>query len=167
LGIIEKLCFVALKLTFLIEVRIFVAVSKNIPKEDSNYYQKKGKLSRLITSSIPPVLTLDWIIAAAKVTVAKSRLKLAKLSSFTRTIRGARKRLMKPLRRENSSKRKKEAVMIMTLTRDFKETVSARVQRDPEFAAALLDEAISLFLSGEPETARLILRDLSKCNRRF
>jgi DNA-binding phage protein len=48
----------------------------------------------------------------------------------------------------------------MTLTRDFKETVNARVQRDPAFAAALLDEAISLFLNGEPETARLILRDL-------
>ena len=39
------------------------------------------------------------------------------------------------------------------LTRDFKETVSARVQRDSAFAAALLDEAISLFLNGEPETA--------------
>ena len=48
----------------------------------------------------------------------------------------------------------------MALTRDFKETVNARVQRDSEFAIALLDEAISLFLNGEPETARLILRDL-------
>lgn len=48
----------------------------------------------------------------------------------------------------------------MTLTRDFHETVTARVQRDPEFAVALLDEAISLFLNGEPETSRLILRDL-------
>jgi DNA-binding phage protein len=48
----------------------------------------------------------------------------------------------------------------MTLTRDFKETVNARAQREPEFAAALLDEAVSLFLNGEPETARLILRDL-------
>ena len=37
---------------------------------------------------------------------------------------------------------------------------NARVQRDPAFAVALLDEAISLFLNGEPETARLILRDL-------
>ena len=46
------------------------------------------------------------------------------------------------------------------LTRDFKETVNARVQTDSAFAAALLDEAISLFLNGEPETARLILRDL-------
>jgi DNA-binding phage protein len=54
----------------------------------------------------------------------------------------------------------KEEVMGMTLTRDFKETVTARVQRDPAFATALLDEAISLFLNGEPETARLILRDL-------
>jgi DNA-binding phage protein len=50
--------------------------------------------------------------------------------------------------------------MSMTLTRDFKETVNARVQRDSAFAEALLDEAVSLFLNGEPETARLILRDL-------
>lgn len=48
----------------------------------------------------------------------------------------------------------------MALTRDFKETVNARIQRDPEFVIALLDEAISLFLNGEPETARLILRDI-------
>ena len=46
------------------------------------------------------------------------------------------------------------------LTRDFKETVNARVQRDSALAAALLDEAISLFLNGEPETARLILIDV-------
>ena len=48
----------------------------------------------------------------------------------------------------------------MSITRDFKETVHARVQREPEFAKVLLDEAASLFLNGEPETARLILRDL-------
>jgi DNA-binding phage protein len=48
----------------------------------------------------------------------------------------------------------------MALTRDFKKTVIARVERDPAFARALLDEAATLFLSGEPETARLILRDL-------
>ena len=48
----------------------------------------------------------------------------------------------------------------MVLTRDFKETINARVQRDSKFAIALLDEAISLFLNGEPETARLILRDI-------
>jgi len=48
----------------------------------------------------------------------------------------------------------------MALTRDFKSTVVARVERDPDFAKAMLDEAATLFLSGEPETARLILRDL-------
>lgn len=48
----------------------------------------------------------------------------------------------------------------MTLPRDFKQTVVARVERDPDFAKALLDEAATLFLSGEPDAARLILRDL-------
>ena len=48
----------------------------------------------------------------------------------------------------------------MALTRNFKQTIVERIERDPEFAKALLDEAATLFLSGEPETARLILRDL-------
>jgi DNA-binding phage protein len=48
----------------------------------------------------------------------------------------------------------------MALTRDFKQTVVDRVNRDPAFAQALLDEAATQFLNGEPETARLILRDL-------
>lgn len=48
----------------------------------------------------------------------------------------------------------------MALTRNFKQTVVERVERDPEFAKALLDEAATLFLCGETETARLILRDL-------
>ncbi len=48
----------------------------------------------------------------------------------------------------------------MVLTRDFKETVAARVQGDPAFAQALLDEAITLLVNGEPESAKLILRDL-------
>lgn len=48
----------------------------------------------------------------------------------------------------------------MALTRNFKQTVIERVERDPEFAKALLDEAVTLFLNDEPETARLILRDL-------
>ena len=48
----------------------------------------------------------------------------------------------------------------MALTRTFKETVIQRVRGDPTFAQALLDEAATLFLNGEPETARLILRDL-------
>jgi DNA-binding phage protein len=48
----------------------------------------------------------------------------------------------------------------MALTRNFKETVAARVQNDPAFAQALLDEAITLFVNGEPDSAKLILRDL-------
>jgi DNA-binding phage protein len=48
----------------------------------------------------------------------------------------------------------------MALTRNFKHTVIERVERDPAFAKALLDEAATLFLNGEAETARLILRDL-------
>ncbi|AOB30504.1 transcriptional regulator [Bordetella sp. H567] len=48
----------------------------------------------------------------------------------------------------------------MALTRDFKATIVERVERDPDFAKALLDEAATLFLNGEAETARLILRDL-------
>ena len=48
----------------------------------------------------------------------------------------------------------------MALTRDFKQTVVERVGRDPGFAKAMLDEAATLFLNGEPELARIILRDL-------
>jgi len=48
----------------------------------------------------------------------------------------------------------------MVLTRDFKETVKERAARDPAFAKAMLDEAATAFLNGEPHVARLILRDL-------
>jgi DNA-binding phage protein len=48
----------------------------------------------------------------------------------------------------------------MALTRDSRRTVVERVQRDPAFARALLDEAATLFLNGEAQTARLLLRDL-------
>ena len=48
----------------------------------------------------------------------------------------------------------------MAITRDYKNTINERVSEDPSFTAALLDEAINLFLNGEPEVARLVLRDL-------
>ena len=48
----------------------------------------------------------------------------------------------------------------MGLTRRFRETVVARVEREPRFARALLDESLTLFLNGEPDTAKLLLRDL-------
>lgn len=48
----------------------------------------------------------------------------------------------------------------MALTRDSSKTVVERVKHDRAFAKALLDEALTLFLNGEPDTARLVLRDL-------
>ena len=48
----------------------------------------------------------------------------------------------------------------MSITRDYKDTIKERVSNDPEFSASLLDESITLFLNGEPEVARLVLRDL-------
>ena len=48
----------------------------------------------------------------------------------------------------------------MALTRDYKQTIRERAERDPDFAASLMSEAISSFLRGDPETARLILREL-------
>ncbi len=48
----------------------------------------------------------------------------------------------------------------MALTRGFKKTMIARIERDPAFAKELLHEAATLLVSGEHETARAILRDL-------
>jgi DNA-binding phage protein len=47
----------------------------------------------------------------------------------------------------------------MALTRDFKETIRARVKRDPGFRKVLLREGIENFLSGDVETGKIILRD--------
>jgi DNA-binding phage protein len=47
----------------------------------------------------------------------------------------------------------------MALTREFKETVKARAERDPAFREALLIEAIELLLSGDVETGKAVLRD--------
>jgi len=48
----------------------------------------------------------------------------------------------------------------MVVTRDSSRTVVERVKREPAFGKALLDEAVTLFLNDEPDTARLVLRDL-------
>ena len=47
----------------------------------------------------------------------------------------------------------------MALTRDFKETIQARAQRDPDFREALLRESIESFLAGDVETGKTVLRD--------
>jgi DNA-binding phage protein len=48
----------------------------------------------------------------------------------------------------------------MTLTRDFRHTITERAVQDNEFATALLNEAVNLLLAGEAAAARLILREL-------
>lgn len=48
----------------------------------------------------------------------------------------------------------------MALTRDFRETVVARVQRDPKFQQALFTEAINAYLAGDTQTGKAVLRDL-------
>ena len=47
----------------------------------------------------------------------------------------------------------------MVLTRDFKETVKARVARDPGFREALLAEAAEQLLAGDLEIGKAVLRD--------
>jgi hypothetical protein len=47
----------------------------------------------------------------------------------------------------------------MPLTHDFKETVRARAQRDPDFRQALLREAVECIINGDLETGKAVLRD--------
>lgn len=47
----------------------------------------------------------------------------------------------------------------MALTRSFKETVQARVARDPAFKQALLNEGVNALLEGDVETGKAVLRD--------
>lgn len=47
----------------------------------------------------------------------------------------------------------------MALTRDFKDTIKARAERDPAFRVALLEEALDAFLNNELDTGKLLLRD--------
>lgn len=47
----------------------------------------------------------------------------------------------------------------MALTRSFRETVAARIVRDAGFRESLLEEAVGLFLSGDVQTGKAILRD--------
>src|SRR6516165_1968531 len=48
----------------------------------------------------------------------------------------------------------------MALTREYKETVLARIERDPKFARALYAEAVNSLLEGEIDEGLSILRDL-------
>ncbi len=47
----------------------------------------------------------------------------------------------------------------MTLTRDFRETVQARVKRDPAYRKGILRESMESLLSGEVALGKELLRD--------
>ena len=47
----------------------------------------------------------------------------------------------------------------MPLTRDFKETVQARAERDPAFREELLKEGVECFLAGDVDAGKIVLRD--------
>ena len=47
----------------------------------------------------------------------------------------------------------------MALTRDFKQTVQARIARDPAYRKELLRAGVACLLSGDLDTGKAILRD--------
>lgn len=47
----------------------------------------------------------------------------------------------------------------MALTCDFKETIKARVQRDPVFREELIKEAIRCIHAGDVDTGKVVMRD--------
>jgi DNA-binding phage protein len=55
----------------------------------------------------------------------------------------------------------------MTLTRDCKETIWARVQCDSGFRKAFLCEGLENFLSGDVETGKIIVRDFINATMGF
>ena len=55
----------------------------------------------------------------------------------------------------------------MPLTRDFKETIQARTERDPAFREELLKEGVECLLSGDVETGKAVLRDYIKATIGF
>ena len=48
----------------------------------------------------------------------------------------------------------------MALTREYKQTVLARIKRDPKFAQALYVEAVNALIEGETDEGLSMLRDL-------
>lgn len=55
----------------------------------------------------------------------------------------------------------------MALTRDFKQTIQARVLADPAFRDALLREGVEAMLAGDVDTGKVILRDYIKATVGF
>lgn len=55
----------------------------------------------------------------------------------------------------------------MALTRDFRETVKDRADRDPEFRNGLLTEALEAVVQGDFEVAKILLRDYINATEGF
>jgi len=55
----------------------------------------------------------------------------------------------------------------MPLTRDFKETIKARADRDHAFRRALVEEASDCLLNNDFETAKALIRDYINATIRF
>jgi DNA-binding phage protein len=55
----------------------------------------------------------------------------------------------------------------MALTREYKQTVLARIKRDPEFGKALYAEAVNAMMEGETDVGLSMLRDLVHANITF
>ncbi len=47
----------------------------------------------------------------------------------------------------------------MALTRDFRETIKDRAERDPAFRVGLLTQAAECMLNDEPDVAKTLMRD--------
>ncbi|MFP5230213.1 MAG: DNA-binding protein [Acidobacteriota bacterium] len=55
----------------------------------------------------------------------------------------------------------------MTLTRDFRESVVARIRKDRAFRRSLLREGVECLLSGDLEAGKSLLRDYIKATAGF
>ena len=53
----------------------------------------------------------------------------------------------------------------MVLTRNFKETIQARIERDPTFREELLKEGGECLLSGDMDTSKLALQRLARVQK--
>src|SRR5262249_38822806 len=48
----------------------------------------------------------------------------------------------------------------MALTREFRQTIQVRAERDPAFRKALFTEALNAYLTGDEATGKAVLKDL-------
>src|SRR5690348_5606704 len=101
-------------------------------------------------------LSCEWI--SGRATVCISGVMAEHLSScWAEEANGGRTRTSPP--RWNAGNDTNRREHDMALTRDYKETVVARIKRDRKFARALYAEAANALLEGETAEGLSILRD--------